>query len=112
MYLKIPIVNSPLHDVGTKTLVSIKLYDFQKLKNNKVKVFEGLYSHFKLQFSICLVWKLHYSITFICWYFFLSDTDTKFNGITAFPESSTIVTGLRYKDKYKGHVQKQKFPHI
>lgn len=43
---------------------------------------------------------------------FFLDTDTKFGGITAFPESSTLVTGLRYKDKYKGHIQKEKYPHL
>ncbi|XP_015114987.1 uncharacterized protein LOC107039737 [Diachasma alloeum] len=35
--------------------------------------------------------------------------DTKFDGKTAFPYSSTIVTGLRYKKKYKGHRQKNPF---
>lgn len=44
--------------------------------------------------------------------FFFSDTDTKFDGVTAFPGSSTIVTGLKYKDKYKGHKQKLQYPHI
>ncbi|XP_063984100.1 large ribosomal subunit protein mL50 [Diachasmimorpha longicaudata] len=36
-------------------------------------------------------------------------TDTKFEGKTAFPCSSTIVTGLKYKKKYKGHSQKNPF---
>lgn len=40
------------------------------------------------------------------------ETDTKFGGVTAFPESSTIVTGLKYKNKYKGHEQKIRFPHL
>ncbi|XP_057321024.1 uncharacterized protein LOC130664871 [Microplitis mediator] len=31
---------------------------------------------------------------------FHPDTDTKFNGKTAFPKSSTLVTGLKYKKKY------------
>ncbi|XP_030745218.1 39S ribosomal protein L50, mitochondrial isoform X2 [Sitophilus oryzae] len=35
----------------------------------------------------------------------LPDTDDRFGGLTAFPESSTIVTGLKYKGKYKGHKQ-------
>ncbi|CAG9838727.1 unnamed protein product [Diabrotica balteata] len=39
---------------------------------------------------------------------FNADTDTMFGGKTAFPKSSTIVTGLKYKDKYKG--QKQPLP--
>lgn len=41
---------------------------------------------------------------------FHPDTDTKFNGVTAFPKSSTIVTGLKYKDKYKGHKQAKQWP--
>ncbi|CAG9863113.1 unnamed protein product [Phyllotreta striolata] len=36
---------------------------------------------------------------------FHPDTDKLFNGVTAFPKSSTIVTGLKYKDKYPGHKQ-------
>ncbi|KYN00108.1 39S ribosomal protein L50, mitochondrial [Cyphomyrmex costatus] len=36
---------------------------------------------------------------------FHPDTDTMFNGKTAFPKSSTIVTGLKYKKKYHGHTQ-------
>ncbi|XP_072397238.1 large ribosomal subunit protein mL50 [Diabrotica undecimpunctata] len=39
---------------------------------------------------------------------FNADTDTMFGGKTAYPKSSTIVTGLKYKDKYKG--QKQPLP--
>ena len=35
----------------------------------------------------------------------LAETDTLFNGRTAFPKSSTIVTGLKYKKKYPGHKQ-------
>jgi large subunit ribosomal protein L50 len=34
---------------------------------------------------------------------FVSETDTMFGGISAFPGSSTIVTGLKYKKKYKGY---------
>lgn len=33
---------------------------------------------------------------------FHPDTDTMFGGKTAFPLSSTLVTGLKYKKKYKG----------
>ncbi|XP_018361739.1 PREDICTED: 39S ribosomal protein L50, mitochondrial isoform X1 [Trachymyrmex cornetzi] len=36
---------------------------------------------------------------------FHPDTDTMFNGKTAFPKSSTLVTGLKYKKKYSGHTQ-------
>ncbi|XP_076173208.1 mitochondrial ribosomal protein L50 [Ptiloglossa arizonensis] len=40
---------------------------------------------------------------------FHPDTDTMFNGKTAFPKSSTKVTGLRYKDKYRGHMQENPY---
>lgn len=39
------------------------------------------------------------------------DPESKFlDGKSAFPKSSTIVTGLKYKNKYKGHVAKQSWP--
>ncbi|XP_075160887.1 mitochondrial ribosomal protein L50 isoform X1 [Haematobia irritans] len=41
---------------------------------------------------------------------FNSETDTKFNGQTAFPKSSTLVTGLRYREKYAGNEAKQSWP--
>ncbi|KAK7874245.1 hypothetical protein R5R35_006283 [Gryllus longicercus] len=41
---------------------------------------------------------------------FHPDTDTKFGGISAFPKSSTIVTGLKYKKKYQGHEAKKSWP--
>lgn len=34
---------------------------------------------------------------------FHPDTDTMFDGISAFPKSSTIVSGLKSKEKYKGY---------
>ncbi|XP_060659963.1 large ribosomal subunit protein mL50 [Drosophila nasuta] len=37
-------------------------------------------------------------------------TDTKFNGKTAFPKSSTLVTGLKYRGKYEGHEAKRSWP--
>ncbi|XP_045478355.1 39S ribosomal protein L50, mitochondrial [Harmonia axyridis] len=37
---------------------------------------------------------------------FHPETDTKYNGQTAYNGRSTIVTGLKYKDKYAGHIQK------
>lgn len=43
-------------------------------------------------------------------FFLFLETDTMFNGQTAFNRSSTIVTGLKYKNKYKGHVQNQTWP--
>lgn len=41
---------------------------------------------------------------------FNPETDTRFKGKSAFPKSSTIVTGLKYKDKYAGHVAKKSWP--
>ncbi|KAJ6649868.1 39S ribosomal protein L50, mitochondrial [Pseudolycoriella hygida] len=41
---------------------------------------------------------------------FHPETDSMFGGQTAFPRSSTIVTGLKYKQKYKGHVVKTSWP--
>ncbi|KAH8371513.1 hypothetical protein KR093_007797 [Drosophila rubida] len=37
-------------------------------------------------------------------------TDTKFDGKTAFPKSSTLVTGLKYRRKYEGHEAKRSWP--
>ncbi|CAD7081995.1 unnamed protein product [Hermetia illucens] len=41
---------------------------------------------------------------------FHPETDTMFGGKTAFPKSSTLVTGLKYRNKYPGHVAKQSWP--
>jgi len=41
---------------------------------------------------------------------FHPDTDTHFGGLTAFPKSSTIITGLRSKKKYKGFEAKRIWP--
>lgn len=41
---------------------------------------------------------------------FHPDTDTMFGGQTAFPKSSTIISGLRCKKKYKGFVAKTSWP--
>lgn len=38
------------------------------------------------------------------------ETDTKFNGVTAFPKRPTVVTGIHYKDKYKGHKCEERWP--
>lgn len=32
------------------------------------------------------------------------------DGISAFPRSSTLVTGLKYRKKYKGHIAKTSWP--
>uniref|UniRef100_A0A182WQL9 Large ribosomal subunit protein mL50 n=1 Tax=Anopheles minimus TaxID=112268 RepID=A0A182WQL9_9DIPT len=41
---------------------------------------------------------------------FHPETDTMFGGKSAFPQSSTIVTGLKYKQKYRGHEAKKSWP--
>ncbi|XP_036341918.1 39S ribosomal protein L50, mitochondrial-like [Rhagoletis pomonella] len=41
---------------------------------------------------------------------FHPDSDVKFNGQTAFPKNSTLVTGLKYRGKYKGHEAKRSWP--
>lgn len=41
---------------------------------------------------------------------FNPENDTKFNGQTAFPKSSTLVTGLKYRDKYDGFEAKRSWP--
>ncbi|XP_012255843.2 39S ribosomal protein L50, mitochondrial [Athalia rosae] len=41
---------------------------------------------------------------------FNPETDTMFGGKSAFPKSSTIVTGLKYKKKYAGYTAKTKWP--
>ncbi|XP_063699542.1 large ribosomal subunit protein mL50 [Culicoides brevitarsis] len=41
---------------------------------------------------------------------FHPDTDTMFNGQTAFPKSHTIVTGLKYKKKYRQYEAKMSWP--
>lgn len=32
------------------------------------------------------------------------------DGVSAFPKSSTLVTGLKYRNKYKGHIAKTSWP--
>lgn len=56
--------------------------------------------------SVELPKNLHVQFEYHRWH----PDDEMFGGVTAFPESSTIVTGLKYKEKYKGHVQKIKHP--
>ncbi|XP_059615270.1 uncharacterized protein LOC132260896 [Phlebotomus argentipes] len=41
---------------------------------------------------------------------FLPDEDTMFGGVSAFPKSSTLVTGLTYRKKYRGHIAKRSWP--
>lgn len=39
---------------------------------------------------------------------FHPDTDTMFGGKSAFPEFSTIVTGIKYRKKYPGYVAERR----
>ncbi|XP_014205578.1 39S ribosomal protein L50, mitochondrial isoform X2 [Copidosoma floridanum] len=41
---------------------------------------------------------------------FHPDTDKMFDGKTAFPQSATLVMGLKYKDKYAGHRPEKPWP--
>ncbi|KAL1132825.1 hypothetical protein AAG570_010777 [Ranatra chinensis] len=41
---------------------------------------------------------------------FHPDEDTMFGGQTAFPQSNTLVTGLRTRKKYKGHIVTNSWP--
>lgn len=41
---------------------------------------------------------------------FTGDTADKFRGQTAFPKSSTLVTGLKYRNKYEGFTAKRSWP--
>lgn len=36
--------------------------------------------------------------------------DPQQDGVSAFPKSSTLVTGLKYRKKYKGHIAKTSWP--
>ncbi|XP_029850430.2 uncharacterized protein LOC115332206 [Ixodes scapularis] len=41
---------------------------------------------------------------------FHPETDTFFGGVNAYPGTSTIVTGLKAKKKFKGHISKSSWP--
>ncbi|XP_076030579.1 mitochondrial ribosomal protein L50 [Oratosquilla oratoria] len=41
---------------------------------------------------------------------FHPETDTLFGGVSAYPKESTVVTGLKYKKKYKGYTAKTQWP--
>ncbi|XP_064459765.1 large ribosomal subunit protein mL50-like [Ornithodoros turicata] len=43
---------------------------------------------------------------------FHPETDTFFNGVSAFPGSSTIVTGLKAKKKFRGFTANPKWPFV
>ncbi|GLV46749.1 mitochondrial ribosomal protein L50 [Carabus blaptoides fortunei] len=42
---------------------------------------------------------------------FHPETDTMFDGVTAFPKSSTLVTGIKYRKKYQGHEARTTWPY-
>uniref|UniRef100_A0A1B0DDT5 Large ribosomal subunit protein mL50 n=1 Tax=Phlebotomus papatasi TaxID=29031 RepID=A0A1B0DDT5_PHLPP len=41
---------------------------------------------------------------------FHPEEDTMFGGVSAFPKSSTLVTGVKYRKKYRGHIAKTSWP--
>lgn len=49
------------------------------------------------------------SIIHICLFVF-TEKDTMFGGVSAFPKSSTIVTGLKARKKYEGYTAKHSWP--
>ncbi|CAM1320777.1 Uncharacterised protein r2_g2912 [Pycnogonum litorale] len=42
---------------------------------------------------------------------FHPDTDTFFDGVTAYPENTTIVSSIKYKRIYEGYKHSRKWPH-
>ncbi|XP_043200084.1 39S ribosomal protein L50, mitochondrial-like [Amphibalanus amphitrite] len=42
---------------------------------------------------------------------FHPETDTKFGGVTAFPKSSTVVSSIKYKKKYRGYATPKSWPY-
>ncbi|XP_037076537.1 39S ribosomal protein L50, mitochondrial-like [Pollicipes pollicipes] len=42
---------------------------------------------------------------------FHPETDTKFGGVSAFPKSSTVVSSIKYKNKYKGYTARKSWPY-
>lgn len=40
------------------------------------------------------------------------ETDTFFGGVTAFPNSPTVVSSLKHKKKYKSHTATYKWPDV
>ncbi|CAH0563746.1 unnamed protein product [Brassicogethes aeneus] len=90
------IPNSLLHSIET-------LGDVKKFYSTSVDVRTPLD---KLQ-NMDLPENLHVQFEY---HRFNPETDTFFNGQTAFNKSSTIVTGLKYKGKYGGHYQPGSIP--
>ncbi|KAK1117771.1 hypothetical protein K0M31_015710 [Melipona bicolor] len=90
-----PITNSVLYSI--RTISDLKKYYRKHVSN--VTPLDAMR-------SMELPKNLHINYDYVR---FHPDTDTMFNGKTAFPKSSTLVTGLKYKKKYQGHVQENPF---
>ncbi|XP_050586150.1 uncharacterized protein LOC126920180 [Bombus affinis] len=86
-----PIMNSVLYSI--KTVSDLKKYYTKHVSN--ITPLDAMH-------SMELPKNLHVNYDYVR---FHPDTDTLFNGKTAFPQSSTLVTGLKYKKKYPGHQQ-------
>jgi hypothetical protein len=43
-------------------------------------------------------------------FFQSTETDKLFDGNSAFPQSATLVTGLKYKSKYRGYTPEKSWP--
>ncbi|XP_076245881.1 mitochondrial ribosomal protein L50 [Calliopsis andreniformis] len=93
--LQHPIPNSMLYSI--ETIGDLK--EFYKIPvNNKTPL--------DVMRNLELPKNLHINYEYVR---FHPDMDTMFNGKTAFPKSSTIVTGLKYKKKYPGHQQEDPY---
>ncbi|XP_017796946.1 PREDICTED: 39S ribosomal protein L50, mitochondrial [Habropoda laboriosa] len=92
---KHPLMNSMLYSI--ETIGDLKEY-YQTPVGNQTPL--------DLMRNMDLPENLHINYEYVR---FHPDTDTLFNGKTAFPKSSTIVTGLKYKKKYPGHYQEHPF---
>ncbi|OAD55045.1 39S ribosomal protein L50, mitochondrial, partial [Eufriesea mexicana] len=93
--LQHPVMNSVLYSIET-------IGDLKKYYETPVDSRTPL----EVMRSMDLPKNLHINYDYIR---FHPDTDTLFNGKTAFPSSSTLVTGLKYKKKYPGHYQDNPF---
>lgn len=91
-----------LEDVTTffKTPVDVRT-PYEKLKDMELP--DNLHVQFEYhRFQDCKLWMNYWKIH-LNYLFLIVDTDQQFK-VTAFPGSSTIVTGIKYKEKYRGHV--------
>ncbi|XP_017875944.1 uncharacterized protein LOC108622528 [Ceratina calcarata] len=90
-----PIMNSVLYSI--ETVGDLKEY-YETAVNNVTPL--------DVMRSMDLPKNLHVNYDYTRYH---PDTDTMFNGKTAFPKSSTLVTGLKYKKKYPGHQQEDPY---